>query len=109
MNKGETHMMIGKLAGSVIFALGSLSVTLLSAADRIISKVPDTSVNSCSLTFPAIKESTLYWPRPVLKDPSSGDIISYYGECNHDPLGQQEIIRQRDQYRQMQRRLPEGE
>ena len=103
--------MIRKLAGCVIFALGilSLPITLLLAADGIISKVPDASGSSCSLTFPAIKESTLYWPRPVLKDPASGDIISHYGDCNHDPLGQQEILRQRNQYRQMQRRLPEGE
>ena len=103
-------MMIRKLAGSVIaLAILLSSVTLLLAADGIISKVPDGSGSSCSLTFPAIKESTLYWPRPVLKDPASGDIISYYGDCNHDPLGQQEILRQRNQYRQMQRRLPEGE
>jgi hypothetical protein len=104
-------MMIWKLAGSVLFALGilALPVTRLLAADDIISKVPDASGSSCYLTFPAIKESTLYWPRPVLKDPASGDIISYYGDCNHDPLGPQEIRRQRIQYQNAQRRLPEGE
>lgn len=104
-------MTIRKLAGSVIFALGilPLAATVLSAADDIISKVPEVSGSSCYLRFPAIKESTLYWPHPVLKDPASGDIISYYGDCNHDPLGQQEILRQRIQYQQMQRRLPEGE
>jgi hypothetical protein len=104
-------MMVRKLAGSVISALAILSssVTLLLAADGIISKVPDGSGSSCSLTFPAIKESTLYWPRPVLKDPASGDIVSYYGDCNHDPLGPQEIRRQRIQYQNAQRRLPEGE
>ena len=104
-------MTIHKLAGTVIFALAilPLTVTLLLAADSIISKVPDAPGSSCYLTFPAIKESTLYWPRPVLKDPASGDIISYYGDCNHDPLGQQEILRQRNQYQHMLRRLPEGE
>jgi hypothetical protein len=104
-------MMLRKWAGTVIFALAilPLTVTLLLAADSIISKVPDASGSSCYLTFPAIKESTLYWPRPVLKDPASGDIISYYGDCNHDPLGQQEILRQRNQYQHMLRRLPEGE
>lgn len=104
-------MIIQKLAGSVIFALGilPLAATLLCAAEGIISRVPEGSGSSCYLQFPAIKESTLYWPRPVLKDPASSDIISYYGDCNHDPLGQQEILRQRIQYQQMQRRLPEGE
>ena len=109
--KGETHMMIRKRVGSVIFALGilPLCVTHLLAADGVISKVPDASGSSCQLTFPAIKESTLYWRRPVLKDPASGDIISYYGDCHHDPLGPQEIQRQRIQYQHIQRRLPEGE
>ena len=104
-------MTIRELAGSVIFALGilQLAVTVLWAADDIISKVPDGSGSSCYLRFPAIKESTLYWARPVLKDPASGDVVSYYGDCNHDPLGPQEIQRQRIQYQQMLRRLPEGE
>ena len=104
-------MMIRKWAGTVIFALAilSLPVTLLWAADDIITKVPDGSGSSCYLMFPAIKEYTLYWPRQVVKDPASGDIISYYGDCNHDPLGPQEIQRQRIQYQHMLRRLPEGE
>jgi hypothetical protein len=104
-------MIIRKLGASLIFSLGilPLAATLLCAAEGIISKVPEGSGSSCYLQFPAIKESTLYWPRPVLKDPASGDIISYYGDCNHDPLSPQEIRRQRIQYQQMQRRLPEGE
>ena len=81
----------------------------LSAAEGIISKVPDTPGSYCYLRFPAIREDTLYWDRPVLKDASSGDIVSYYGSCTHDPLGQEEIRRQRADLPERRRRVPEGE
>jgi len=86
-----------------------LNNSLLWAAESVISKVPDSTGKFCHLKFPAIKEETLYWDRPVLKDPSQGDIIDFYGSCNHDPLGKEEIQRQRDDYVRRQRRLPESE
>ena len=33
--------------------------------------------------------------RPVLKDPSEGDIIDFYGPCDHDPLGNEEVQSQK--------------
>jgi hypothetical protein len=51
----------------------------------------------CHLQFPAIREETLSWDRPVLKDADSGDRIDYYGSCDHDPLGKDEIESQKDQ------------
>jgi hypothetical protein len=92
------------LAGMLV-----LNPLFLPAAEQqgIISKVSDGS--SCFLRFPAIREETLYWPQPVLKDPSSGDIISFYGPCDHDPMGRLEILRQRDEYRRRQHRLPGGD
>ena|SRR5262245_17826179 len=92
-----------------------LTVALLASAqswsaEGIISSVSDGSSGSCFLRFPAIKEETLYWSRPVLKDPSTGDVISYYGRCNYDPLSPEEIRRQRMQYDEYRRRqVPEGE
>src|SRR5438445_13860961 len=85
-----------------------LSSSLLWAAEGIIAKVADSSGTFCHLRFPAIREETLYWDRPVLKDPSDGDIISFYGPCDHDPLGKEEILRQRADYRRQQQRLPAG-
>jgi hypothetical protein len=86
-----------------------LDSSLLSAGESVISKVPNQTGEFCHLKFPAIKEETLYWDRPVLKDPSQGDIIDFYGPCNHDPLGKEEIRRQRDDFERRQRRLPESE
>jgi hypothetical protein len=64
-----------------------------------IVKNPDSSAGLCNLRFPAIREDTLFTDHPVLKDPGDGDIIHFYGPCDHDPLGREEILRQRADYR----------
>ena len=56
------------------------SATILSRAD-----------NYCHVKFPAIREETLGWDHPMLKDASSGDLIDFYGPCDHDPLGKEEV------------------
>jgi hypothetical protein len=68
---------------------------LVWAAESIISKVADPSGSACNLKFPAIREETLYWDRPVLKDPNDGDIIDFYGPCNYEPLGKESVARQK--------------
>lgn len=90
-----------KIATSFLAALllvGSFGVNgTLAAAPGVISNAVSTPGSFCHLTFPAIREDTLSWDRPVLKDASSGDIIDYYGSCDHDPLGKDEIASQRRQ------------
>ena len=79
---------------SLTASLGWSGVSL--GAEGVISKVaPATPGNYCHMKFPAIREETLYSDRPVLKDKSDGDIIDFYGPCDHDPLGKEEIQRQR--------------
>jgi hypothetical protein len=80
-----------------LMALAALSTPPSWAAEGVISKMT-LSENYCHLKFPAIQEETLYWDRPVLKDPTDGDIIDFYGPCNYDPLGKTEIERQRRAY-----------
>jgi hypothetical protein len=75
-----------------------LSGPLAWAAEGIISKVADPTGSTCNLKFPAIREETLYWDRPMLKDSTDGDIIDFYGPCNYDPLGKESVARQRVQY-----------
>jgi hypothetical protein len=72
-----------------------LSTCLVWAAEGIISKVPDSTGKYCHLKFPAMREDTLSWKRPVLKDPKEGDIVDFYGACDYDPLGKEEIQRQK--------------
>lgn len=77
------------------------------AAEGVISNTVLTEGSYCHLKFPAIREETLSWDRPVLKDPSEGDIIDHYGSCDHHPLGKDEIASQRPQLRRKQ--IREGE
>jgi hypothetical protein len=90
-----------KIATSFLAALllaGSVGATsTFAAAEGVISNATLTPGSYCHLTFPAIREETLSWDRPVLKDPSEGAIIDFYGSCNHDPLGKDEIASQRRQ------------
>jgi hypothetical protein len=51
----------------------------------------------CHLRFPAIDPRTLDSKRPTLKSKDSGDILDFYGPCNHDPLGYDEVCKQRVQ------------
>jgi len=45
----------------------------------------------CHLRFPAIQGRTLGTDNPRLKPATTGDIIDFYGSCDHDPLGKDEI------------------
>ena len=90
------------LSLSGILALNAVPIW---GAEGVIYKVvaiPDS--NYCHLKFPAIREATLYWERPALKHPSEGDIVDFYGSCDHDPLGKEEILRQRADLRREQSR-----
>ena len=64
------------------------------SAEGLISKDVSTDGSSCHLKFPAIDEETLGTTHPVLKDASSADVIDFYGSCDHDPLGKDEVHNQ---------------
>jgi|RhiMethySRZTD1v2_1073278.scaffolds.fasta_scaffold2048556_1 hypothetical protein len=94
----EKHMARLNRLCSMLFLTGTWVVlfsSVLWAAEGIISKAPDSSGIYCNLKFPAIKEDTLTSNRPQLKDPSEGDIVDFYGPCDHNPLGKEEVQRQK--------------
>ena len=82
----SSAILVGVLSGSELPARG---------AEGIIYKSAAAANNYCHLKFPAIREDTLYSDRPVLKDPRDGDVVDFYGPCDYDPLGKQEVMRQR--------------
>jgi hypothetical protein len=91
-------MKIAKSFLAGLLLVGSFGTSgALAAAPGVITNATLTPGSYCHLTFPAIDEETLSWNRPVLKDPSEGDIIDFYGPCDHDPLGADEIQSQKDQ------------
>ena len=63
-------------------------------AEEIISSVPADTTNYCHLKFPAMREDSLSWERPVL-DSTAGSMVDFYGPCDYDPLGVDEIRVQR--------------
>ena len=83
------------LAGLVL--MGSVGVSGAKAADGVLLKQQDVQGTYCHMQFPAIEESTLYTDNPVLKSADSGDIIDFYGSCDENPLGKNQVISQRSQ------------
>jgi hypothetical protein len=65
------------------------------AADGIISKTEDVPGSYCHEKFPAITGRSLASDDPVLKSQTSGDVIDYYGPCNEDPAGQDQVQEQK--------------
>ena len=88
---------------AVVIVAGAMTSSIASAANMagVISSDVSTEGSYCHMKFAAIREETLASKHPVLKDASSGDIIDFYGSCNHDPLGKDEI---QAQLRDLQRR-----
>ena len=83
-----------KLIVGVLFLGGAIGLGGTSArAGGVISKDAMSDGSYCHMKFPAIREDTLGESSPVLKD--SGDVIDFYGSCNTDPQGNDEIQTQR--------------
>ena len=88
-----------KIATSFLAALllaGSVGASnTFAAADGVISNTTLTPGSYCHLKFPAISENTLSSDNPVLQDASTGEIVDFYGPCNEDPRGVDQIQHQR--------------
>ena len=88
-----------KIATSILAAvlftgtLGALNNAI--AEDGILSKDQFTAGSYCHSKFPAIRQSTLGNDQSELKDSSTGDVIDFYGPCDVNPLGQDEVQAQR--------------
>ena len=61
----------------------------------VVSKTESAPGSYCHLRFPAITEESLATEQPVTKGPNSGDIIDFYGPCNENPVGQDQIAAQK--------------
>jgi len=85
----NTKLALGALILSSAFVTGLGQAKASDAG--VISKAADTEGSYCHLTFPAIQPETLGTDHPQLKSAAEGDIIDYYGSCDHDPLGKDEV------------------
>ncbi len=86
----KSVLLLGNLLLSSTLFWGVPSVE----AEEMISSVPTDITDYCHLKFPAMHEDSLSWERPVL-DPLTGNIVDFYGPCDYDPTGVDEIRAQR--------------
>jgi hypothetical protein len=79
--------------------LGALNNAI--AEDGILSKDQFAGTSYCHEKFPAIRQSTLGDDQPELKDSNTGDVIDFYGPCDENPVGEDQVQTQRleDQHR----------
>jgi hypothetical protein len=88
-----------KIATSILAAvlftstLGALNNAI--AEDGILSKDQFAGTSYCHEKFPAIRQSTLGDDQPALKDSSTGDVVDFYGPCDENPLGQDQLQAQK--------------
>jgi hypothetical protein len=101
--KLQNLFLIPLLAGAL-----SLSLPAWAAENVIYKKAVGSAGNYCHLKFPAIQKRTLYSSSPVLKNVSEGDIVDFYGPCDYDPLGGEEVMRQRAEVVRERNRLVDG-
>ena len=59
-------------------------------ADELVVKEAANAGVYCHMQFPAMRSDTLSWDRPVL-DETTGNVVDFYGSCDHDPTGADEI------------------
>ena len=90
---------------AALFSIGLMGIVPhpSEAQEGILFKQRAGASNYCHLEFPAIREDTLSWDRPVLKHPSTGDIIAFYGPCDFNPIGKEAVERQQRDSERMRR------
>jgi hypothetical protein len=64
-------------------------------AEGTVQKLGSTSDGYCHLKIPAMRPSTLATGNPELKGSTTGDLIDFYGPCNYDPKGKDEVATQK--------------
>ncbi len=89
-------MKITTLFFAALLSVASVAVSSASEnRDGVISKAEVIPGSYCNLKFPAIDENTLSSDHPALKSPTSGDIIDFYGPCDENPTGQDQVESQK--------------
>lgn len=82
-----------KLFLSVLLLIGAVGVSGAAfGADGILFKEElGPGSNYCHMKFPPISPATLGEDQPVLQSPATGDMIDFYGPCDENPLGQDQV------------------
>jgi hypothetical protein len=101
-----------KIATSFLAALlftGTLGALNNAIAQDDISKDPSSADSYCHEKFPAIREATLGDAKPELQNSSTGEVIDFYGPCDENPVGKDQVQTQRLEEQQRWEREYESE
>ena len=71
----------------------SVNAEVVGGQESIV-KVPAGDTGYCHMKFPPMREETLGWGQPVLNE-AAGNSIDFYGPCDHDPTGKDEVESQK--------------
>ena len=81
---------------SALVLVGSLAAGGAAlAGDGVVLKQEQTEGSYCHMKFPAIRQSSLGNDQAQLNDPSSSNVVDFYGPCDEDPLGKDQIESQK--------------
>ncbi len=80
------------LAFTLFWGVGTVQGEVLDSGE--ILRVPAENAAYCHMKFPAMREDSLSWAHPVFDD-GAVYAVDFYGSCDHDPLGIDEIKAQR--------------
>jgi hypothetical protein len=79
-----------------LFFAGALAPgNAVQTSEKTILRNEAASAGYCHVRFPAIRPESLGSDHPVIQDRNSGDSIDYYGPCDENPLGQDQIQQQK--------------
>jgi hypothetical protein len=85
-----------RFLSAVIVAGGLTFAGVAFGTDGVVLREPlNAASDYCHLQFPAIREDTLATGHPVLKSSAAGDLIDFYGSCDEDPLGPNQVLLQK--------------
>jgi len=110
MRRKEVRTM--KIATSFLAALlftGTLGALNNAIAQDDISKDDASADSYCHEKFPAIREATLGDAKPALQNSSTGEVIDFYGPCDENPVGKDQVQTQRLEEQQRWEREYESE
>lgn len=81
---------------SILLVVGVLGISGAAvAADGVVIQGELNPGSYCHEKFPAMRTRTLDDNQPQLKDSGTGDVIDYYGPCDEDPTGADQIVAQK--------------
>jgi hypothetical protein len=82
------------LCSTLFWAVPTVGGEELASGTEGIANPPADTTSYCHMKFPPMREETLSWSRPLLNE-DAGNSIDFYGPCDHDPTGPDEVRAQR--------------